>query len=151
MHMPMIRIKPDGSSELYIVDLNDVIYIKVENRSLVFHTADEQYHQISTLSDLEEHLYPFGFDLLDKTNLVNMKKIKKMDSKHGNIYFDEYPTRDSKFASVAFIKQKLFKDEIATAIQKNTNRSSDEAGMKSPNGEPSKKAHSSKKDKDLNL
>jgi DNA-binding LytR/AlgR family response regulator len=125
MQMPMLKIMPDGTSRLVLVDLNDVAYIKIEKRNIVYHTIDDQFNHISTLSELEEHLSHQGFDLLDKTNLVNMSKIKKMDDKHGNIYFEEEPTKDSKFASVAFIKQKLFKEIIAKAIGNNTGAQTD--------------------------
>jgi DNA-binding LytR/AlgR family response regulator len=123
MLIPVLQNKDNGSTELVLLDLNDVIYICVENRHLVYHTLDSRYEHISTLSDLEEHLYRFGFELTDKTNLVNFKKIKKLDSKQGKLYFEEHPTEDSKYATIAFIKQKIYKQEIQRAIANNTNTS----------------------------
>lgn len=123
MNIPVLKHNPDGSTMLVHLDLNDVVYICVENRNLVYHTADDSFVHISTLSDLEEHLTPYGFDLTDKTNLVNFNKIKKLDSKQGKLYFDESPNPASKYATIAFIKQKLFKGQIQRAIAKNTNTS----------------------------
>lgn len=123
MLIPVLQTQEDGSTELTMLDLNDVIYICVENRNLVYHTIDNRYEHISTLSDLEEHLYKFGFELTDKTNLVNFKKIKKLDSKQGKLYFEENPTPKSKYATIAFIKQKVYKQQIQRAIANNTNTS----------------------------
>jgi DNA-binding LytR/AlgR family response regulator len=123
MKIPALKFESDGSSSLVLLDVNDVVYICVENRNLVYHTQNESFQHISTLSDWEEHLYNYGFDMLDKTNLVNINKIKKLDSKTGKVYFEEEPTKDSKYANIAFIKQKLFKSQIERAIAKNTNKS----------------------------
>lgn len=123
MQIPVLKSTANGATELVLLDLNDVVYICVENRTLVYHTLDEKFEHISTLSDLEEHLNEHGFDLTDKTNLVNFKKIKKMDGKQGKIFFEENPTNKSKYATIAFIKQKIFKNQIQRAIANNTNTS----------------------------
>ncbi|GIQ70787.1 LytTR family transcriptional regulator [Xylanibacillus composti] len=119
MQVPVLKHLDNGDTELHMLDLNDVIYICVENRTLVYHTVDQAYRHISTLSDWEDHLTEYGFDLTDKTNLVNISKIKKLDSKQGKLYFEEEPTSKSKFATIAFIKQKLFKNLILRAIANN--------------------------------
>jgi len=120
--MPVL-MKSKESTELVELDLQEVLYINIEDRNIVYHTADNKYYQISKLSELEEHFYPLGFDLLDKTNLVNMNKVKYFDSKYGKIFFETYPTKSSKFASVAAIQQKLRKNQIARAIANNTHTS----------------------------
>ena len=129
MQMPVLKRTNDGESELVLLDLDEVLYIKIENRNIVYHTHTEKYLHISTLSDLEDHLFPYGFDMLDKTNIVNMNRIKKMDYKHGNVYFEETPTKDSKYASVAFIKQKMLGNQIDVAIARNTNASMEISGI----------------------
>jgi DNA-binding LytR/AlgR family response regulator len=122
MHMPVLRKSKDGTSELVLLDLNEVLYINIENRCIAYHTREETFHHIATLTELEEHLGEEGFDLLDKTNIVNMNQIRYLDEPHGNIYFDEEPDKHSKFASVALIKQKVLKNEIAAAIARNTGK-----------------------------
>jgi DNA-binding LytR/AlgR family response regulator len=122
LDMPVLRKRNDGTSELIIIDIQDVLFVNIENRGIVYHTRDERFHHISTLSELEEHLSEAGFDLLDKTNIVNMNQVKLLDEKHGNIYFDEEPDKKSKYASVAFIKQKLLKKEIQNAVCRNTGK-----------------------------
>lgn len=119
MQVPVLKQLDNGDTQLYMLDLNDVIYICVENRTLVYHTVEQAYRHISTLSDWEDHLTEYGFDLTDKTNLVNISKIKKLDTKQGKLYFEEEPTGKSKFATIAFIKQKLFKNLILRAIANN--------------------------------
>jgi len=123
MEIPVLRKKNEHETELYLLNLNDVLYINIEKRNIVYHTAEEKYYHLSTLSELYDHFFDRGFDLLDKTNLVNLNKIKKMDGKQGKIYFEENPSDDSKYATVAFIKQKLFQNVISRAIANNTNTS----------------------------
>jgi DNA-binding LytR/AlgR family response regulator len=121
MQIPVLQ-KSNNTNQLVLLDLSEVIYICVENRGLVYHTEHERYYQLSTLSDLEEHLHSFGFDMLDKTNLVNCQKIKKMDDAQGKIFFEEEPTSMSKYATIALIKQKLFGKQIQKSIAKNTHK-----------------------------
>ncbi|WP_158289309.1 LytTR family transcriptional regulator DNA-binding domain-containing protein [Paenibacillus flagellatus] len=123
MVIPVLRRIGEQETELVLLDLNDVLYINIEKRNIVYHTLDEKYYHMSTLSELYDHFFDNGFDLLDKTNLVNLNKIKKLDNKQGKVYFEENPTGDSKYATVAFIKQKLFQNVISRAIANNTNTS----------------------------
>lgn len=123
MMIPVLKAKNEHETELVMLDLEDVLYINIEKRNIVYHTLDEKYFHLSTLSELYDHFFDSGFDLLDKTNLVNLHKIKKLDGKQGKIYFEENPTGDSKYATVAFIKQKLFHNVISRAIANNTNAS----------------------------
>jgi hypothetical protein len=123
MMIPVLSKKDENESELVLLDLNDVLYINIEKRNIVYHTLDKKYYHLSTLSDLYDHFFDNGFDLLDKTNLVNLNKIKKLDSKQGKVYFEENPTENSKYATVAFIKQKLYHNMLVRAIANNTNTS----------------------------
>lgn len=123
MMIPVLKTKNEHETELVMLDLNDVLYINIEKRNIVYHTLDQKYFHLSTLSEMADHLFDNGFDLLDKTNLVNMNKIKKLDDKQGKIYFEEAPSSSSKFATIAFIKQKLFSNIISRAIANNTNKS----------------------------
>lgn len=122
MKMPVLSRTDDGT-ELVELELGEVLYINIEDRNIVYHTADRKYYQITKLSELDEHLFGIGFDLLDKTNLVNMNKVKYFDSRFGKIFFEVSPTKHSKYASVAAIQQKLRKHQIARAIAKNTDTS----------------------------
>jgi DNA-binding LytR/AlgR family response regulator len=117
--MPVLAKKDEGT-ELVELDLNEVLYINIEDRNIVYHTIDNKYYQITKLSELDEHLFELGFDLLDKTNLVNMNKVMHFDSRFGKIFFEASPSRTSKFASVAAIQQKLRKHQISRAIANNS-------------------------------
>lgn len=123
MNIPVLKQVNEHETELVLLDLSEVLYINIEKRNIVYHTLDQKYYHLSTLSELYDHFFDSGFDLLDKTNLVNMNKIKKLDGKQGKVYFEEEPTEDSKYATVAFIKQKLFQNVISRAIANNTNTS----------------------------
>jgi DNA-binding LytR/AlgR family response regulator len=123
MKIPVLKKTEEHQTELVMLDLSEVLFINIEKRNLVYHTLDEKFYHLSTLSELHDHFREAGFDLLDKTNLVNLNKIKMLDSKQSKVYFEEHPKSGSKYATVAFIKQKQFKHKLARAIANNTNSS----------------------------
>ena len=51
-----------------------------------------------------------------------MNKIRYLDDKHGNVYFEAEPNKNSKYASIALIKKKLLKDYIDKAIKRNNEK-----------------------------
>lgn len=119
MQMTVLCMNEAGNSELTCIDLINVDYIELENRRIVYHMEKKKYYHLSTLSDLYDCLADYEFDMLDKTNVVNLNKIKKLDEQHGKIYFETDPTKESKYATIALIKQKLFKNDILRKISKN--------------------------------
>ncbi|HZG55235.1 LytTR family transcriptional regulator DNA-binding domain-containing protein [Paenibacillus sp.] len=112
MMMTVLKLRPDGSTELACISLLDVDYMEIEGRKIVYHIDQEKYRHISTLSELEEHLGQQGFDMLDKTNLVNLNRVVSFDDTQGKVYFQEPVTHHSKYATVALIKQKLIRREM---------------------------------------
>lgn len=112
MMMTVLKMHPDGMTELACISLLDVDYMEIEGRKIVYHVGGAKYRHISTLSELEEHLGQEGFDMLDKTNLVNLNKVTSFDETQGKVYFQEPVTGGSKYATVALIKQKLIRREM---------------------------------------
>jgi DNA-binding LytR/AlgR family response regulator len=112
MNMTVLKIHPDGTTELACISLLDVDYMEIEGRKIVYHVDNMKYRHISTLSELEEHLAQEGFDMLDKTNLVNLNKVASFDESQGKVYFQEPATDNSKYATVALIKQKMIRREM---------------------------------------
>lgn len=112
MNMTVLRLRPDGSTELACISLLDVDYMEIEGRKIVYHVDQQKYRHISTLSELEEHLGREGFDMLDKTNLVNLNRVTSFDPVQGKVFFREPVTSQSKYATVALIKQKLIRREM---------------------------------------
>jgi DNA-binding LytR/AlgR family response regulator len=111
MMMTVLKMYPDGSTELACISLLEVDYMEIEGRKIVYHSGSEKYRHISTLSELEEHLSQEGFDMLDKTNLVNLNKVASFDESQGKVYFQEPAYGNSKYATVALIKQKVIRRE----------------------------------------
>lgn len=83
-----VGARADGK-DIHKFDLiEDVEYIKVRNKIPVFHTTKGVFYQVVTLKQLEAWLYPHGFRKLDKTNLVNIAKITKVDYENRMVYFE---------------------------------------------------------------
>ena len=112
MKMTVLKVCPDGSTELACISLLDVDFMEIEGRKIVYHVDAVKYRHISTLSELEEHLGSEGFDMLDKTNLVNLNRVASFDADQGKVFFQDPVTNESKYATVALIKQKLIRREI---------------------------------------
>jgi DNA-binding LytR/AlgR family response regulator len=121
MHIPVTRDK-NNNSELVMLDIRDVVYIVIEDRNVVYHTIDSKYyHIIPSLSVLELHTEQYGFQKLDRINLVNTRKIKQFDDENGKVYFEADASRDSKYATVSFVNKNKMKASIDSWIEKNLN------------------------------
>lgn len=103
----VLKITNNDRTELATINLSDVLYISNEGSKLVFHTMEEQYYQITSIQELEQHLHEISFEKLDRPYLVNMKKVKSYDQDHRLVYFDENPKKGSKFVTVAKMKWSL--------------------------------------------
>lgn len=98
-----------------MLDLNDVIYMHMEDRTVVYHTLTEQfYHLAPSLSIMARHTKAYGFEKLDRINLVNMSKIKHFDDEFAIVYFEpeDQITKKSKYATVAFLNKGKLKKRL---------------------------------------
>ncbi|PDO09692.1 MAG: hypothetical protein BLM47_11345 [Candidatus Reconcilbacillus cellulovorans] len=106
-------------TEPKMVDLEDVLYIDSDNRKVVFHTHEGSFYLVDMLSAFARHLQPYGFRLLDRVNLVHLKKITHFDEEHHKVFFDRIVTKDSPYATVSFANGKSYIDEIRYWIEQN--------------------------------
>lgn len=114
MQIPVTRDK-DNQTELIMLDMKDVLYMNMEDRTVVYHTLEEKfYHLMPSLSVLSNHTQALGFEKLDRINLVNMNAIKHFDDEYAFVYFEpkEQLTKKSKFTTVAFLNKSKLKKKI---------------------------------------
>ena len=107
MKIPVTKDK-DNMTEVIMLDLRDVIYVHLQDRTVVYHTVNEQfYHLMPSLSVLAKHTEAIGFERMDRINLVNVNKIAYFDDEYAKIYFEpkEQITKNSKYATVAFLNK----------------------------------------------
>lgn len=134
-YMTVVKINKDQSHSLDCIDLYEVDYIESDKkRRIIFHIGEDVYYQIITKSDFEQYLSSEGFDPLDKPNLVNLRKVRKFDKEYGKVYFEEYPTPSSKYATVARIKYKFIASLLDKVVAHNnditTEIKADKKGLK---------------------
>lgn len=67
---------------------DDILSIEVSGGKMIFHTIDGEYTQISTLSEFEQLLQDQHYLRLDHGNLVNMKKVEKVDLEKMLVVFE---------------------------------------------------------------
>jgi DNA-binding LytR/AlgR family response regulator len=119
MLIPATRDK-NNNSECIMLDIRDVVYIVIEDRNVVYHTNDSKYyHLMPSLSVMELHCEQFGFQKLDRINLVNTRKIKSFDDESGKVFFDDEVSKDSKYATVSYVNKNKLKASIEHWIERN--------------------------------
>jgi DNA-binding LytR/AlgR family response regulator len=114
MLIPVTRDK-DNLTEIIMLDLNDVLYMHMEDRNVVYHTLNEHfYHLMPSLSVLAKHSENHGFEKLDRINLVNMNKIEYFDDEFAKVYFvpEAEVSSESKSATVAFLNKGIVKRHL---------------------------------------
>lgn len=80
--------KIDGAKQFREVDISDICFITMDEKIPVFHTLHGVYYQIVTLHSLQKILSSFGFEPLDKTNIVNLNKIVWIDESKRTVHFE---------------------------------------------------------------
>lgn len=119
MNQPVTRDRKN-EGEVITVDMADVNYIQAEDGAVVFYTAQGRFYPlVPSLSMYANHMEKLGFQRLDRTNLVNMNKVKRFDKTLGLVYFEEKAALDSQSAIVAFVNIGKFKDMIISWIERN--------------------------------
>lgn len=116
--LPMTVLDETGT-KLEIIDINDVDYIENEGRRVIYHIGNRKFYQITNKSELEALLYTRGFDALDRPYLVNMRKIRHFDQEYGKVFFEENPTANSKYATVAKMRYEFVVDIINRIVANN--------------------------------
>lgn len=119
MNQPVTRDR-NNEGEVIMMDMADVLYIQTEDGAIVFHTPEGRvYPLVPSLSMYAKQSESIGFLKLDRTNLVNMKKVKAFDEKRGLVFFDDQTNSNSQSAIVAFMNIGKLKDMILTWIERN--------------------------------
>lgn len=110
---------PDNNGRVIMLDIEDIVKIEVHNRSVTFHTTEDVYYPLAwNISTLEPHVMEYGFQRLDRNNLVNMNKITHFDDERGLVFFDTELTNKSKFATISNREKNKVKKDIIEIIQK---------------------------------
>jgi DNA-binding LytR/AlgR family response regulator len=110
----------NNDGEVIMMDIAEVLYIQIEDGAVVFHTSEGRFYPlVPSLSMYAKHTEAHGFLKLDRTNLVNMNKLKVFDEKRGLVYFDELADSDSQSAIVAFMNIGKLKGIILSWIERN--------------------------------
>ncbi|ALS26839.1 LytTR family transcriptional regulator DNA-binding domain-containing protein [Paenibacillus cisolokensis] len=89
-----------------IIDINEVLIIKTTSNGPEFHTKEGVYYFPSTAKELMELFADYGFDKLDRCNLVNMNLAQAYDEKQRKVYFENPWDKHSQYASVSEANQK---------------------------------------------
>lgn len=79
-----IENRVGDDSDFHAFNLSDVNYITVYRRTKnsdllpLYYTTDGAFAPLLTLKDISKALKKYGFDYIDKSNLVNRNRIKRI-------------------------------------------------------------------------
>ncbi|MEI7024764.1 LytTR family transcriptional regulator DNA-binding domain-containing protein [Paenibacillus sp. y28] len=119
MYIPVTKDK-FNNTDIVLLDINEVIYIEMEDRNVVYHTLhDKYYHLAPSLSVIGIHLESHGFRKLDRINLVNTNQVRAFDDEHGKVFFETDVQPASKYATIPFLHKKKLRQEIEVWISNN--------------------------------
>jgi len=85
MYFPVVNAQTQSVRWL---DLSDVFFIGSVGDKLIIRARDGDYIPVTTIRDFADVLSVFGFEMLDKSNVVNMRRITKYDKQNKEVYFD---------------------------------------------------------------
>lgn len=75
----------DGS--IHILDIQDVIALKKRGKAIEYYTETEVFEHITSLESLVSFLQGYGYERLDRDNIVNMNKISRFDEETNKVIF----------------------------------------------------------------
>lgn len=73
------------SGEMVNIKVSDIVFVEADRHSVIIHTQkparpkEKTYKLYSSLSDMEQHLLPFGFLRIQKSYLANLSRITKLN------------------------------------------------------------------------
>lgn len=94
-----------GDNSVHWLSLRDICYVALDDRNIVYHTAEDEFIHPGKLEDIALALRPEGFEKLDRGVLVQLRNIKKFDSLFGKMYFSSEVTEHTKYATLSPLYQ----------------------------------------------
>lgn len=107
--------KADGSAGFVSVNADDILYFRVEQNQIKAHTLDQEYFSgWDTLDRLTKALVACSpsFYRTDRIFLVNLSRIRVIDTEWSMAYFVEKPDDKSKHCYIARLKLSEVKRRI---------------------------------------
>ncbi|WP_379136466.1 LytTR family transcriptional regulator DNA-binding domain-containing protein [Paenibacillus sp. sgz500958] len=108
--MNTISVSKDSEANEGLMQLaiDDILYIEYSRKPdrIIFHTMQEMYYSLGTLTYWQNALCNSGFNfrLVDRTNVINLDKIVQMDGVFHVAYFEEQITSQSKRCTMTHVR-----------------------------------------------
>ncbi len=74
------RMAGNLNNETHFIKLSDILYFETVDRKCFFYTASDCYETKMKLSEIEEKLINTPFSRISKSALVNLKKVRSINS-----------------------------------------------------------------------
>lgn len=80
MRMIDMQIAVKKNEEIFLLDIDKILYIETVERNTFVYTKDESYEIDLKLYEIEQELVEQGFIRISKSSIINLKKIHSLKS-----------------------------------------------------------------------
>lgn len=96
---------------IHILDIQDVIALKKRGKAIEYYTETDVYEHVTSLESLVSFLKEYGYERLDRDNIVNMNKISRFDEETNKVIFESATGNELAFtvswANLHKVKERL--------------------------------------------
>ncbi len=113
----LVRISVEDGGRVLLLEHDDVVFIRTEDRRMVVHTRDKRYahHGPGTLDRLEEKLTPLSFFRANRAELVNMAQIRDFAPWFNGKYLLRMHDQASTEITVSKARVRAFREQLDLA------------------------------------
>lgn len=82
MMIPLVHL---GTGAPRMVRFDDIIYVTVHGKDVTIHTLQGEYRSLSTFEEFIDLLKPWGFEQIERSNLLKLSSIQRFDRKKSEV------------------------------------------------------------------
>ncbi|RUS44594.1 LytTR family DNA-binding domain-containing protein [Cohnella sp. AR92] len=114
MKLFVTRDRDVGKIEVSNLPIEDVLFLQHDKKYVSVHTMEQEFFVPGSLSHYEEALQAAGYDfrMVDRNILVNVPKIKLLDTIFSKAYFESEISDKSKSITLAQVHFQALKSEF---------------------------------------
>jgi DNA-binding LytR/AlgR family response regulator len=96
------------------IHIDDIMFLETSQNRIMVHTRDSVYYVANTLERWLKALQSTGhhFELVDRSCVADLSKVKRIDSKWGRLFFNEDASSPGKPCNIAMTNFKQIVNKI---------------------------------------
>ncbi|MBJ6363329.1 LytTR family DNA-binding domain-containing protein [Paenibacillus sp. GCM10012307] len=96
------------------IHIDDILFLETLQNRILVHTTDSVYYVANTLERWRNAFQTMGrhFELVDRSYIANLSKVKRLDPKWSKLYFHDDPSITGKPCNVARSNYRIIAKKI---------------------------------------